>query len=155
MSMPAESKTIELLPKSTRWIVLFNGVVNTFIGVLQFTHGNPWTHWASILGILLVVAGPLMMVYAFVLFNPGNPYTPKVKIDDHIITIKPDLFIREKKIEWSLIREIVYHSFELQFNLKDQRVLNVDLPTDATHSVAIKQAIRGTAERKKIPVISG
>ncbi len=79
-------KTIELTPKFTKWAFVFNGIVNTAIGLNFILQAETWLHWSIILGIILVLAGPIFIIYAIILFNPQNKITPKVQLDEKAYT---------------------------------------------------------------------
>lgn len=148
-------KTIELMPKSTKWFFVFNGVVNTAIGINLLFQSDSWIHWTSILSAFLIIAGPMLLVYGIFLFNPFNKLVPKVQIDDHGLLIKNDIHQREIKIDWKDIHEITFKTFELNFLLFDDHTVSVNLPTTANKSVEIKKNIRNFSEQKNIKIIGG
>ena len=149
-------KTIELTPKSTKWIFIFNGIVNTFVGINTLLLGDGLNHWIFLaLAILLIVAGPLFFIYGIILFNPYGKIAPRVHIDEKVILIKSDLHKRAHSIHWNTIKEITYKSFELDFLLVDNKSEKITLPTSATISINIKKAIREFAGAKQINIIGG
>lgn len=148
-------KTIELTSKFTKWAFVFNGTVNTAIGLNLILQADTWLHWTIILGIVLVLAGPIFIVYAIILFNPNNKITPKVQLDEKGIYIKQDLHKRALKIDWSNIKEIGYKTFELDFLLNNHNTETVPLQTTAEISIEIKKAIRKLADGKQINIIGG
>lgn len=148
-------KIIELTPKTTKWIYLVNGLVNCFVGYLQFLRRDSWTNWATILGIVLVIAGPIMITYSLILFNSRNKLTPKVQLDETGISIKQDIHKRLVRIEWINIKEITYKSFELTFQLVDGEIETVSLPTNAETSITIKKTIRQIADDRQLKIIGG
>lgn len=148
-------KTIELTPKFTKWGFVINGTVNTAIGLNLVLQADTWLHWVTIGGIFLVLAGPILVIYAIILFNPNNKITPKVQLDEKGIYIKQDLHKRALKIDWSNIKEIAYKTFELDFLLNNHNTETVSLQTTAEISIEIKKAIRKLADGKQINIIGG
>jgi len=148
-------KIIELAPKTTKWIYLFNGLVNCFVGYLQFLRGDSLTNWATLLGIVLMIAGPIMITYSLILFNTRNKLTPKVQLDENGISIKEDIHKRLVRIDWSNIKEITYKSFELSFQLVDGKIETVSLPTNGETSIKIKKVIRQFADDRQVKIIGG
>ena len=148
-------RTIELTPKFTKWAFLFNGIVNTAIGINLIIQSDSWIHWTSILSILLIVGGPMLLVYGVILFNPFNKLAPKVQVDDQGLLIKSDIQKKESKIDWINIQEITYKTFELDFLLNNNKIVTINLPTTAEKSVEIKKTIRNFSEQKNIKIIGG
>ena len=148
-------KTIELTPKFTKWGFIFNGIFNTAIGINLLFQSDSWFHWTSILAIFLVIAGPMVLIYGIILFNPFNKFAPKVQIDDQGLLIKNDIHKKLIKIDWEDIQEITYKTFELDFLLNNNNMVTVNLPTTANKSVEIKRTIRNFTEMKNIKIIGG
>jgi len=148
-------RTIELTPKSTKWIYLFNGAVNTAIGINILLQSESWIHWASILSILLVLAGPLLFVYGIILFYPSNKLTPTINIDQQGLRINRDIFKKVVRIDWTNIKEITFKSFELDFKLDDDNIKTVNLPTTAEKSIEVKKTIRDYCNNKQIKIVGG
>ena len=148
-------RTIELTIKFTKWAFLFNGIVNTAIGINLIIQSDSWIHWTSILSILLIVGGPMLLVYGVILFNPFNKLAPKVQVDDQGLLIKSDIQKKESKIDWINIQEITYKTFELDFLLNNNKIVTINLPTTAEKSVEIKKTIRNFSEQKNIKIIGG
>lgn len=148
-------RTIELTPKSTKWIYLFNGLVNTAIGINILVQSESWIHWSSILSILLVIAGPLLFVYGIILFYPSNKLTPTIQIDKQGLNINRDIFKKAVQIDWTNIKEITFKSFELDFKLDDNNIESVNLPTTAEKSIEIKKIISDFCDKKQIKIIGG
>ena len=149
------TKIIELTPKSTKWIFVMNGIINSSLGLLQLSASDSWTSWGSILGILLVIAGPLMIVYGLILFSRTNRLVPKVLVDNNGIIIKEDIYKGQRKIDWKSIKEITYKPFELVFLLTDNNIETVNLATSAEISVDVKKTIRQFADDRQISIIGG
>ncbi len=149
------TKTIELTPKSTKWIFVMNGIINSGIGLRQLSISDSWTSWGSLLGLLLIIAGPLSFIYGVVLFIRKNKLTPKVQIDDNGILIKQDLDTKQRQIDWATVEEITYKPFELTFHLTDNNIETVNLPTSGEISLDIKKTIRQFADRKQIKIVGG
>ena len=148
-------RTIELTPKSTKWIFIFNGTVNTAIGTNLLIHTDSWTHWSSILAFILIIAGPILTIYGIILFNPKIKVVPKVQVDDKGILIKEDIYKRQIDIDWLNVKEITYKSFELNFLLKNNKIETINLPTTAEKSIEIKKTIRKIADKRQIVIIGG
>jgi len=148
-------RTIELTPKSTKWIFLFNGAVNTAIGINVILQVNSWIHWTSILGIILIVGGPILFFYGLILFNASNKLNPRIEVNEQGLKINRDIFKKVISIDWTDIKEITYKSFELDFKLDNDRIEIVNLPTTTDKSIEIKKTIREFCDRKKITIIGG
>lgn len=149
------TKTIELTPKTTRWIFVFNGVVNSGLGLRQLYTSDSWISWNSILGLLLLMAGSLLLIYVLILFNRTNKLTPKVQVNDNGIIIKTDIHKRQRTIEWGNVREIGYKPFELNFILTDNNIETVNLSTSGEISLDIKKTIRQFADDRQIKIVGG
>ena len=147
--------TIELTPKTTKWIFLFNGIVNSGVGLRLLLTADSWTSWTSILGLLLIIAGLLLFIYGIILFNRTNKLTPKVQIDDTGITIKEDLHKKQRQIDWRSVKEISYKPFELNFHLTDNNIETVNLSTSGEISLDIKKTIRHFADERQIKIVGG
>ena len=149
-------KTIELTPKSTKWIYIFNGIANTFVGINTLLLGDVLNHWIFLtIALSLVIVGPTSFIYAIILFNPYGKIAPSVQIDEKVILIKSDLHKRAQSIQWESIKEITYKSFELDFLLLDNKSEKITLPTSAAISIDIKKTIREFAGAKQINIIGG
>ena len=148
------NQTIKLTPGSTKWIFLFNGLVNTALGVNQLLNNDPVKGWVLLLVIALVVAGPFMMVYAALLFS-STRLIPMVHINDIAIVVKEDIHHENKNILWEDIKEISFKSFEINFTLKGRKNTTVILNTNAQISQEIKRSIRAVAEKKDITINGG
>ena len=84
-------KTIELTPRSSKWIFVIIGIGNTFGGINPLLLGDALNHWIfSTLAIVLVVGGILSFIYGIILFNPQSNFAPCVHIDEKVILIKSD-----------------------------------------------------------------
>jgi hypothetical protein len=149
------TKTIELTPKTTKWIFIFNGIINSGLGLRQLYTADSWTSWGSILGLLLIIAGPLLLIYGLILFNRTNKLTPKVQVDDNGIIIKEDIHKRQRTIEWKNVREISYKPFELNFLLADNNIETVNLSTSGEISLDVKKTIRQFADDRQIKIVGG
>jgi len=149
------TKTIELTPKATKWIFIFNGTINSVIGISQLLRTDSMTTWGSVLGIILAFTGPLMILYGIILFNSGNKLTPRVNVDENGILIKTDIHKGQRKIDWENVKEITYKPFELSFLLKNDDVETVNLQTNGAISIVIKKTIRQFADDRQIRVIGG
>lgn len=147
--------TIELTPKSTRWIFLFNGAVNSVIGLRIILQMDSWLHWTSILAFILIIGGPILFVYGIILFNPSNRLSPRIQVNDEGLKINRDIFKKVLRINWANIQEIRFKSFELDFNLDNNNVETVNLPTTAEKSIEIKKTIREFCENKDIKIVGG
>lgn len=71
------AKTIEMTPKSTKWVFIINGIVNSAVGGRIFYTTDFSANWESILGIILVIAGPLSIIYGLILFNQKSKMSTK------------------------------------------------------------------------------
>lgn len=149
------NRTIELTPKSSRWIFLFNGAINAAIGLRIMLQMDSWIHWTSILGVVLVVGGPILFVYGIILFNPSNKLTPTIQIDEVGLKINRDIFKKVIRIDWTSIQEITFKSFELDFKLDNNNIETVNLPTTADKSIEIKKTIREFSEKREIKIVGG
>lgn len=149
------SKTIELTPQATKWIFLTNGLINAILGFRQLSIADTWVSWSSLLWLLLIITGPLMIIYGLILFNPANKLAPKVHVDDNGITIKEDIYKARRQIDWKNIREIRYKSFELNFQLTDNNIETVTLSTTGDISLDIKKTIRQFADDRQIKIVGG
>lgn len=147
--------TIELTPKSTKWIFVFNGIINSALGLRQLYTADSWTSWASILGLLLIIAGPLLLIYGLILFSRTNKLTPKVQVDNNGIIIKEDLHKGQRQIDWKNIKEITYQPFELNFHLTDNNTETVNLATNGDISIDVKRLIRQFADDRQIKIVGG
>ena len=149
------TKTIELTPKTTKWIFVFNGIINSGLGLRQLYTSDSWTNWGSILGLVLLIAGPLLLIYGLVLFNRTSKLTPKVQVDDNGIIIKEDIHKGQRMIEWKNVREISYKPFELNFFLTDNNIETVNLSTSGEISLDVKKTIRQFADERQIKIVGG
>ena len=147
--------TIELTPKTTKWIFLFNGIINSGLGLRQLSTADSWTSWGSVLGLVLIIAGPLMIIYGVILFNRTNKLTPKVQVDDNGITVKADIHKGQRQIAWRNVKEITYKPFELNFHLTDNSIETVNLSTSGEISLDIKKTIRQFADDRQIKIVGG
>lgn len=144
-------QTIKLTPGSTKWIFLFNGIANTAIGLNQYV--GDAKGWGFTVGVLLI-AGPLLIVYAAFLFSSSR-LMPTVHLNDTSIEVKEDIHKESKSIPWKDIKEITFKSFEINFEMKGQKDVIVVLNTNAQISQEIKRSIRTLAEEKRITVNGG
>jgi len=149
------TKTIELTPKTAKWIFVFNGIINSGLGLRQLYTSDSWTSWGSILGLLLIIGGPLLLIYGLILFNRTNKLTPKVQVDDIGIIIKEDIHKGQRTIEWNKVREISYKPFELNFHLTDNNIETANLSTSGEISLDIKKTIRQFADDRQIKIVGG
>jgi hypothetical protein len=149
------TKTIELTPKSTKWIFVMNGIIHSGLGLQQLLTADSWTNWGSLLGLLLLVAGPLLLIYGIILFNRTNKLTPKIQVNDTGILIKEDIHKGQRKIDWRNIKEITYRPFELNFHLTDNNTEIVNLSTNGEISVDVKRTIREFADSRQIKIVGG
>lgn len=148
------SNTIFLTPKTTRWIILLNGIFNLLLGVRHLAaHTTPV--WNLIFGIAWTLAGMLMTVYGIVLFHGAHKLIPKVHVDELGISIREDVHSEEKHIAWKEVKEINFKAFEIDFYLKGKVIKTVVLHTNAEISIAIKRTIRTFSEERNIPVKGG
>ena len=148
-------RIIELTPKSTKWIFLFNGAVNSVIGLRILLEMDSWIHWTSILAVILIIGGPIMFVYGIILFNTSNKLTPTIKLDEVGLKINRDIFKKVIRINWTDIEEITFKSFELDFKLDNKNVEKVNLPTTAHKSIEIKKIIREFCDKNEIDIVGG
>lgn len=149
------TKTIELTPKTTRWIFVINGIINSGLGLQQLSNADSWASWGSVIGLLLIIAGPLLFIYGLILFNQANMLTPKFQIDDNRIIIKEDVHKGQRQIDWKNVKEITYTPFELNFHLTDNNTETVNLSTSAEISLNIKKTIRQFADERQIKIVGG
>lgn len=149
------TKTIDLTPKTTKWIFVFNGIINSGLGLRQLSITDSWLSWGSALGFLLIISGPLLLIYGLILFTRTNKLTPKVQVDDNGIIVKEDLHKKQRQVDWKDIKEINYKPFEINFHLTDNNVETVNLSTSAEISTGIKKAIRQFADERQIKIIGG
>jgi hypothetical protein len=147
--------TIQLTPKAAKWVFIFNGMLYLMLGVGQLVRAETLISWWGLFGMVLVLVGPVMIIYGILLFYPAHRLVPKVQVDDLGIVIKEELYKRERLLFWNNIKEISYKSFELDFLLDNDRVEQVHLPTNAAISVEIKKIIRQFADRNHISVVGG
>jgi hypothetical protein len=147
-------KTIELIPKSTKWIYLFNGIVNSIIGIQQLLTSDTWS-WLLLFGLILTVGGPLMIIYSLILFSRTSVLTPRIQIDETGVLIREDIHRGQKKIEWKDVKEITYRPFELNFHLTDDNTETLSLPTSGEISIDVKKTIREFADSRQINIIGG
>lgn len=149
------TRTIELTPKSTKWIFVINGIINTGLGLRHLSISESWTHWTSLLGLLLIIAGPLMFIYGLVLFGRTNKLTPKIQVDENGILVKEDIHKKQRRIDWKNIKEITYRPFELNFLLADDNTEKVILTTNGEISIEVKKTIREFADERQIKIVGG
>jgi len=147
-------KTIELIPKSTKWIYLFNGIVNSAIGIQQLLTSDSWS-WLLLFGLILTVGGPLMIIYSLILFSRTSALAPRIQIDETGVLIREDIHRGQKKIEWKNVKEITYRPFELNFHLTDDNTETLSLPTTGEISIDVKKTIREFADSRQINIIGG
>ena len=155
MEISNVKRTIELTPKWTKWSYLFNGIVNTAIGINILAQANSWMHWSSVLAYVLVFAGPILVIYGIILFNPVGNFAPKVQVSEKGVGIKADVFKKQISVEWASVKEITYKAYELDFLLTNNHVEMIKLPTSAEKSVEVKRAIREYADGAGINIIGG
>jgi hypothetical protein len=148
-------KTIAFTAKTTKWIFVINGFVNACIGFRQISISESWTSWGSVLGFLLIFAGPLMIVYGLILFAPPNRFTPKVQVDYDGIIIKENILEVQRQIDWKNVKEISYRPFELTFHLSNNSIETVKLSTSGETSMDLKKTVREFAEERQIKIVGG
>jgi hypothetical protein len=105
-------QTIELTPKTTKWMYVGFGLMNTGIGLNLFFRYESWIHWTSVISFLLIIGGPILMTYGIILFNPSFKYAPKVQVSDQKILIKSDIHKKEVNINWKEIKGITFKFLE-------------------------------------------
>ena len=149
------TKTIELTPKSTKWIYVMNGVILSGIGLRQLYSIDSWTHWTSILGLLLIICGPLFFIYGMILFSVTNRLTPKIRVDANGVLIKESIRTEQKIVDWKNVREIIYSPYELNFHFIDNHTETVNLRTSKAISVDVKKTIREFADGRQIKIVGG
>ncbi len=149
------SKTIELTPKTTKWIFLFNGIIILGLGLRQIYQTESWTNWSSLVGILLIVSGSLLAIYGLILVKGMNKLIPKIQVDNYGILVKEDVHKRQRMIDWKDVKEITYRPFELNFLLTDNSIETVNLAVNAEISKDIKKTIRQIADDRQIKVVGG
>lgn len=148
-------KTIELTPKSTKWIYIINGIIHTAIGIRQLTVAEQFLSWAGIIGVLLVVAGPVSLFIGLIVFKKNNRLCPKIEIDESGLMIREDIHRSERRIDWKNIKEVIFKPLALDFNMVDDTVEKISLITNSDISIEVKKAIREFATLKQVTVVSG
>lgn len=148
------SHTIFLTPKTTRWIILLNGIFNLILGARHLA-AHAIVTWNLIVGIAWTLAGALMTLYGIILFHSAHKLIPRVHVDDSGISIREDVHREEKYIAWKDIKEISFKTFEIDFHLKGKVIRTVVLHTNAEISISIKRTIREYSEERGIPVKGG
>ena len=148
-------ETIELTPKSTRWIFVINGVINSVLGLRLLLTTDSWMNWSSILGLLLIVAGPLMLMYGLILFGRNNRLIPQIQVGENEILIKEDIHKIQRRVDWQNIKQITYSPFELIFHLTDNNTETVSLTSNEKISMAVKTTIRRFADGRQIKIVGG
>lgn len=113
------------------------------------------TFWSTTIALLLVVSGIMMLMLGFILFNPKNKFSPKIEIDENNISIREDVYLRTKKINWDELKQIQFKSFALDFLFNNGKSLLVVLRTTNEGSMEVKKSLMEIASKKSIQIVAG
>ena len=113
------------------------------------------TFWSTTIALLLVVSGIMMLMLGFILFNPKNKFSPKIEIDENNISIREDVYLRTKKINWDELKQIQFKSFALDFLFNNGKSLLVVLRTTNEGSMEVKKSLMEVASKKSIQIVAG
>ena len=91
----------------------------------------------------------------FILFNPKNKFSPKIEIDENNISIREDVYLRTKKINWDELKQIQFKSFALDFLFNNGKSLLVVLRTTNEGSMEVKKSLMEVASKKSIQIVAG
>jgi hypothetical protein len=147
--------TIGLIPSTTKGIYLFVGVVNLVIGLYQLSNVMTADTWSLTLTLLLLLAGAILIAYVGLAHRSKNRWSPHIELDDEKLRIKEDIFKEAKKIRWTEVTKIYFQPYCIHFDIQNDDVVTVHLPSDAQTSIDVKQIIRQFARQKNIDVLGG
>lgn len=111
--------------------------------------------WSTTIALLLVVSGIMMLMLGFILFNPKNKFSPKIEIDENNISIREDVYLRTKKINWDELKQIQFKSFAWDFLFNNGKSLLVVLRTTNEGSMEVKKSLMEVASKKSIQIVAG
>ena len=78
-----------------------------------------------------------------------SPFSPKVKISEHDIILRNDLWGKNTTVNWNDLEKIELGSYRLTF-YKEGSYFTYHLDTIKETSIAIKQAIREAGKHKEV-----
>ena len=61
-------QTIKPTSKGTKWIFTILGIINSIFGACQLMQPEVIATWGLMQGVILVIVGPLALVYGVILF---------------------------------------------------------------------------------------
>jgi len=133
---------------------------NLFIGSVLITNGIRIYAYEDLgyLNIALLIATLGAGLYAIILvlmvFTDLFGTAPKVVVSNNNVLLKSRVFKSVKTIDWSEIKSIGFHAYQIDFKLETAPVF-FDYRTSAKVSRLVKDAIRDMAELKNVPVTGG
>ncbi len=143
-----------LTRKASKWVFIFIGLALVFRGIGELVSSNS-TGWSIIFGLLPLIGGLWGMALGFILFDTTNRFTPKVVVDENILTIREGFFGRTKLMNWSDVQLIEFKSYALDFLFRDNKTQLYILPTTPKIFMEVKKSIRELADMKLINVKGG
>ncbi len=134
-------------PKATKLLFSISGSLILALYVYQWISKgeidihNPIVFFGSINFILIGTIG----------LSKKSPFAPKVKVTEHDIVLRKDLFGKNTNVFWSDLEKIELGSYRLTF-YKEKSYFTYHLDTTKETSIAIKHAIREAGHHKNIRV---
>ncbi len=151
----ALNKTIVLgSTKANKWLFGFSAVIFLLNAGFHVFYGLQDDPFRFVLGILFLAATIYYFFYASVGFSPNSKYSPKVRVDESTVVFRNSVWKPSKRMKWSDISTITFHSYQIDFDTKKGPV-TFSYNASADVSKSIKQMIRESAEMKGIEVIGG
>lgn len=105
----------------------------------------------SLLNLTFAIVGLLLMFFG-ISMHPRLGLIPRVEVTNDVIRLKPGFWSKIVTLDWAFIKEIVFHSYYVEFVLKNGSIHPLDIPQIASVSQDIKKALREKNEEKHIEV---
>ena len=151
----ALNKTIVLgSTKANKWLVGFSAVIFLLNAGFHIYFGLQDDPFRFVLGILFLAATIYYFFYASIGFSSNSKYSPKVRVDESTVVFRNSVWKPSKRIKWSDISTIAFHSYQIDFETK-RGSISFSYDSSADVSKSIKHTIREFAEMKGIEVIGG
>lgn len=149
------NREIKLIPKSSKWIFIFNGTLFFIMGLRYLLFGNSGFEFNQAFGISFLVLSLLTFGFLLVAYSAFFGLEAKIQIDQSGLNIKESLSKRKSQYSWESIDQIHFQTYAVKLCLKNGDKKAFKLQTSADISKEIKLAIREMASDKDIEVISG
>jgi hypothetical protein len=138
---------------ATRWAHIFLGLIfifNAFISLKSATLGS----WSMAWAVLNLVVAIYSILLALLALSKHSSFSPKVKLTDSLLILKPSIMSKSKTLAWSEINQINYGPYTIKFLLTSD-TFDFEYRTSPSISIKIKERIREMANSKNIEVTDG